>query len=476
MAKSFDVVVIGGGPAGYVAAIRAAQLGLKTACVDKWINKQGKPALGGTCLNVGCIPSKALLDSSEHYHRLLHDLPKHGIKAKDVGIDVKAMIKRKDDVVQKLTGGVEMLFKVNKIEWLKGHGRLLAGKQVEVTSVDGKGQPEIVQANNVILASGSTPIEIDAAPLDGERIVDSTGALEFTEVPKRLGIIGGGVIGLELGSVWRRLGANVTILEAQESFLAHTDQQIAREALKQFTKQGMDIKLGARVTATKVNPKSVTVEYKDGEGDHKIQVDKLIVAVGRRPYTDNLLAPEAGILLDEAGFVHVDEEWRANQPGIYAIGDVIGGPMLAHKGSEEGVAVAEIIAGGHGHVNYNAIPLVIYTAPEIAWVGRTEEQLKTAGIAYKTGAFPFAANGRALAMDQGLGLVKILADAETDRILGVHMVGHMVSELLQEAVVAIEFQASAEDLARTIHAHPGLSEAVHEAALAVDKRALHKSN
>ncbi len=476
MAKSFDVVVIGGGPAGYVAAIRAAQLGLKTACVDKWINKQGKPALGGTCLNVGCIPSKALLDSSEHYHRLVHDLPKHGIKAKEISVDVKAMIKRKDEVVQKLTGGVEMLFKVNKVEWLKGHGRLLAGKQVEITPSDGKGEPEIVQAGNVILASGSTPSDIGAAPLDGDRIVDSTGALEFAEAPKRLGIIGGGVIGLELGSVWRRLGSNVTILEAQESFLAHTDQQIARDALKQFTKQGLEIKLGARVTATKVNPKSVTVEYKDSEGDHKFQVDKLIVAVGRRPYTDNLIAPEADILLDEAGFVHVDEQWRANQPGIYAIGDVIGGPMLAHKGSEEGVAVAEIIAGGHGHVNYNAIPLVIYTDPEIAWVGRTEEQLKSSGIAYKTGTFPFAANGRALAMDKGTGLVKILADAETDRILGVHMIGHMVSELLQEAVVAIEFQASAEDLARTIHAHPGLSEAVHEAALAVDKRALHKSN
>ncbi len=476
MAKSYDVVVIGAGPAGYVAAIRAAQLGLKTACIDRWINKQGKHALGGTCLNVGCIPSKALLDSSEHYHRIVHDLPKHGIKAKEVKVDVKAMIKRKDDVVQKLTGGVEMLFKVNRIEWIKGHGRLLANKQIEVTPVKGKGEAEIIQAENVILAAGSTPIEIDAAPLDDDRIVDSTGALEFTDVPKRLGIIGGGVIGLELGSVWRRLGSNVTILEAQDSFLAHTDQQIAREARKQFTKQGLDIKLGARVVATKVNPKSVTVDYQDAEGEHKFQVDKLIVAVGRRPYVDNLLAPEADILLDEAGFIHVDDQWRTNKPGVYAIGDVIGGPMLAHKGSEEGVAVADIIAGGHGHVNYDAIPLVIYTDPEIAWAGKTEEQLKAAGVNYKTGAFPFAANGRALAMEQGVGMVKIVADAETDRILGVHMVGPMVSELLQECVVAIEFEGSAEDLARTIHSHPSLSEAVHEAALAVDKRAIHKSN
>ncbi len=476
MAQEFDVVVIGAGPAGYVAAIRCAQLGLRTACVDKWINKQGKPALGGTCLNVGCIPSKALLESSEHYHSAVHDFPRHGIKAKDVKMDVAAMIGRKDEVVLKLTGGIEMLFKANKIHWAKGHGRLLANRQVEVTPVDGKGEPEILQAANVILASGSTPMEIASAPLDGKRIVDSTGALEFTEVPKRLAIIGAGVIGLELGSVWNRLGSKVVLLEAQDKFLFHTDQQIAKEALRQFTKQGLEVRLGARVMSAKANPKSVTVQFKDSEGDHKLQVDKLIVAVGRRPYTDNLIAPEADILLDEKGFVHVDEDNRANQPGIYAIGDVVRGPMLAHKGSEEGVKVAEIIAGGHGHVNYEAIPLVIYTAPEIAWVGKTEEQLKGAGVPYRSGAFPFAANGRALAMDQAVGMVKILAHAETDRVLGVHIIGPMASELLQEAVLAIEFEASAEDLARTIHAHPGLGETIHEAALAVDKRALHKAN
>ncbi|HEY5719491.1 MAG TPA: dihydrolipoyl dehydrogenase [Gammaproteobacteria bacterium] len=474
MSKSYDVVVIGGGPAGYVAAIRAAQLGLKTACVDNWVNKQGEPALGGTCLNVGCIPSKALLESSEHYHEALHGFAEHGISAKSVTIDVPKMIARKDKIVSDLTGGIRQLFKANKIDWIQGRGRLLAGKQVEVTARDAE-QPTLLDAGAVILATGSRPIDIPAARIDRNRIVDSSGALEFTEVPKKLGVIGAGVIGVELGSVWRRLGAEVVMLEAQDTFMPLADEQVARESLRQFKKQGLDIRLGARVMSTKATAKQVAVTYTDKDGEHKLTVDKLIVSVGRRPNSDNLWAADVELLSDESGFVHVDDQCRTTLPDIYAIGDLVRGPMLAHKGSEEGVAVAETIAGQATVLNHDTIPSVIYTMPEIAWVGKNEQQLKAAGIAYRAGSFPFAANGRARAMEQGAGMVKIIADARTDKILGGHIVGPAASELIAEVVLAMEFGASAEDLARTIHAHPTLSESVHEAALAVDGRALHRA-
>jgi len=475
MSKSYDVVVIGAGPAGYVAAIRAAQLGLKTACVDRWINKQGKPALGGTCLNVGCIPSKALLESSEHYHELLHSIGEHGISAKSVAIDVPKMIARKDKIVSDLTGGISQLFKANKIGWVQGRGRLLTGMRVEVTP-NGADQPsETLKAGAVILATGSRPVDIPAARIDRKRLVDSTGALEFTAVPKRLGVIGAGVIGIELGSVWRRLGSDVILLEAQDDFLPLADVQIARESLRQFKKQGLDIRLGARVTSTKATAKQVALTYQDKDGEHKLIFDKLIVAVGRRPNSDNLWASDVELISDESGFVHVDDQCRTPQPDIYAIGDLVRGPMLAHKGSEEGAAVAEIIAGQATVLNHDTIPSVIYTAPEIAWVGKTEQELKAAGADYRVGTFPFAANGRARAMEQASGMVKIIADAKTDRILGGHIVGPMASELIAELVLAMEFGASSEDIARTIHAHPTLSESLHEAALAVDGRALHRA-
>ena len=473
MAKQFDVIVIGGGPAGYVAAIRAAQLGKSTAVVDSFVYKDGEAALGGTCLNVGCIPSKALLDSSEQYHKVTHTLSAHGIKASGVELDVQEMIRRKDRVVKDLTGGIAQLFKSNGITWLKGHGRLLDNKQVQVA--DHKGEKETYQAENVILAPGSRPIDIEAAPLDGERIVNSDGALEFTEVPKRLGIIGAGVIGLEMGSVWSRLGSKVVLLEAQDEFLPAVDARVSRSAHAEFKNQGLDIRFGARVTQAKVG-KNVTVHYEDKDGKQSMQVDKLVVCVGRRPNTNDLFSEDANLILDERGYVNVDEHCETNIPGVYAIGDVVRGPMLAHKGSEEGVMVAETIAGGVGHVNYDTIPWVIYTHPEIAWVGRTEQTLKTAGVPFRSGTFNFGATGRARAMEETAGLVKIIAHAETDRILGVHIVGPQASEIIAEAVVAMEFQASAEDLARTIHAHPTLSEAVHEAALSVSKRAIHKAN
>ena len=475
MSKSYDVVVIGAGPAGYVAAIRAAQLGLKTACVDRWVDKQGEPALGGTCLNVGCIPSKALLESSEQYHELLHGMAEHGISAKSVAIDVAKMIARKDKIVADLTGGIKQLFKANKIDWVQGRGRLLDGKQVEVTPNGAKQPSQTLKAGAVILATGSRPIDIPAARIDHQRVVDSSGALEFTTVPKRLGVIGAGVIGVELGSVWRRLGAEVIMLEAQDSFLPLADAQIAKEALRQFTRQGLDIRLGARVTSTKATAKQVAVTYQDKAGEHKLVFDKLIVAVGRRPNSDNLWAADVDLLIDESGCVHVDDQCRTTLPDIYAIGDLVRGPMLAHKGSEEGVAVAETIAGQAAVLNHDTIPSVIYTMPEIAWVGRNEQQLKAADVAYRVGSFPFAANGRARAMEQAAGMVKLIADARTDRILGGHIVGPGASELIAEVVLAMEFGASAEDIARTIHAHPTLSESLHEAALAVDGRALHRA-
>jgi len=476
MAKTYDVVVIGGGPAGYVAAIRCAQLGLETACVEKWINFKDDPALGGTCLNVGCIPSKTLLESSEHYHQLKEGVDSHGIHVEGVSLNLDQMMARKEDIVLQLTNGISALFKANGVEWLKGHGKLLADRQVEITARDGA--VDVVNADHIIIATGSKPIDIGAAPVDNAEglIVDSTGALDFREVPGTLGVIGAGVIGLELGSVWSRLGAKVVMLEAVEDFLALADQQIARDALRQFKKQGLDIRLGTRVTATEKVGNSVKVYFKDKDGDHEITFDKLLVSVGRRPNTDNVAAPESDLLFDERGYIHVDDKCETNLPGVFAIGDVVRGPMLAHKGSEEGIMVAENIAGQHGHLNYDAIPWVIYTNPEIAWVGKTEQALKAEGIPYKTGTFPFSANGRAKAMEAAVGMVKMLAHAETDTLLGCHIIGPFASELVQEAVLAMEFHASSEDLARTIHGHPTLYEAMHEAALSVHGRALHKIN
>lgn len=474
MPKSYDVVVIGAGPAGYVAAIRCAQLGLRTACIDKWVDRDGKPALGGTCLNVGCIPSKDLLQASEYYHRVKHQLHGYGIHTEGVSIDVGTMIAHKDQIVKGLTDGVRTLFKANKIDPLHGHGRLLDNKRVELNDLQGA-KKEIIEASHVILATGSEPVRMGEAALDGDRIVDSTGALEFREVPKRLGIIGAGIIGLEMGSVWCRLGAEVVLLEALSTFLPAVDEQLARDALRQFKRQGLDVRLGARVVSTSKTSKQLTVHYEDGEGKHELEVDRLIVCVGRRPNTEGLFTPESGITLDERGFIDVDEHCRTAVPNVYAVGDVVRGPMLAHKGSEEGIAVAELIAGQIGHVNYETIPWVIYTNPEIAWVGRTEQALKAAAESYRAGVFPFAANGRARAMEEAHGMVKVIAHQETDRILGVHIVGPMASELIAEAVVAMEYGASAEDLARTVHAHPTLSEAVHEAALAVGGRALHRA-
>lgn len=474
MAKTYDVVVIGGGPAGYVAALRCAQLGLGVACVEEWINASGQPALGGTCLNVGCIPSKTLLESSEHFHKARHGLDRHGVRVSGVALDLATMMARKDEIVSSLTNGVQQLFRANRVEWLRGHGRLLADHQVEITAADGRQQ--VVDADNVIIATGSRPIDIGAAPVDGELVIDSTGALSLTDVPKRLGVIGAGVIGLELGSVWSRLGSKVVILEAVEDFLAAVDQQIARDALRQFRKQDLDIRLGTRVTGTRKGRKQVTVEYKDRDGDHELKFDRLLVCVGRRPNTEHIAAPEADLMINESGQIHVDDQCRTNLPGVYAIGDVVRGPMLAHKGSEEGVMVAELIAGHNARINYDTVPWVIYTDPEIAWVGKTEQQLKAEGIPYRTGTFPFAANGRAKAMDRAAGMVKLLAHADTDTLLGCHVVGPMASELIQEAVLAMEFKASSEDLARTIHGHPTLYEVVHEAALALHGTALHKIN
>lgn len=472
--NKFDVVIIGGGPGGYVAAIRCAQLGLKTACVDEFTGKDDKPSLGGTCLNVGCIPSKALLESSHHYKQLNDGLENHGIKITGVKIDVPAMIKNKDDVVSRLTTGISGLFKANKVTSFHGRGKLLAGKQVEITT--STNEVSILSAESIILATGSRPIDIPSAPVDNVNIVDSTGALNFDKTPKKLGVIGAGVIGLELGSVWNRLGSEVILLEAQDTFLPAADTKISAEARRQFKKQGLDIKMNARVTKAVSKGKKVSVNYEDASGEHTIELDKLIVSVGRRPNTDNLFAPESPIELDERGFIEVDEIWQTSQPSVYAIGDLIRGPMLAHKASEEGVAVAEVIYGEEPEINYDVIPSVIYTSPEIAWVGETEQHLKSAGEKIKIGTFPFAASGRAQAMGDTTGMVKVISSEETDQILGVHIIGPQASELIAEAVLAMEYSASTEDLALTIHAHPTLSEALHEAALAVDKRALHIPN
>ena len=474
MADKYDVIVIGAGPAGYHAAIRAAQLGLSTACIDKMVNNEGKPAYGGTCLNWGCIPSKTLLDASHKFVEARDHFGEIGIEVKGVKADVPKMIEQKAAVVAKLTGGVAGLFKANGVTDLPGTGQLLAGKKVQYTSHDG--DAKVLEAEHVILAPGSVPVEIPPTPLDGAQVVDSTGALEFQAAPKKLGIIGAGVIGLELGSVWSRLGSEVTILEALDDFLPMADRRIAQDALRIMKGQGLDIRLGTRVTGSTVKGKKVTVNFTDSEGDSEIVVDKLIVAVGRRPYTEGLLAPDCGVNLDERGFIFVNDLCMTDAPGVYAVGDAVRGPMLAHKGMEEGVMVAERIAGKKPLVNYDAVPSVIYTHPEVAWVGKTEDEVKQSGDAYNVGQFPFAANGRAMAANEHDGMVKIIADAETDRILGVHVLGPQASELIAQAVIAMEFSASAEDLGLTMFAHPTLSESMHEAALGVHDHMIHMAN
>ena len=475
MSEKYDVIVIGSGPAGYVCAIRAAQLGLKTACIEKYVNRDGKGVNGGTCLNVGCIPSKTLLDSSYKYSEALNGLEAHGIKVKGVDLDVPAMIARKDKIVKQLTGGIAALFKANGVTALYGSGKLLANRQVELTDADGK--VEILDAENVVLATGSYPIDIPVAPINGKTIIDSTGALDLDKVPKRLGVIGAGVIGLELGSVWNRLGSEVVLLEAMDVFLAMMDKQIAKEAKKTLTRQGLDIRMACRVTATEVKRNKVEVSYQNAEGEEsKETFDKLIVCVGRSPGTENLVAADSGINLDERGSVFVDDSCATNAPGVWAVGDIVRGPMLAHKGSEEGVMVAERIAGQKTQMNYDVMPNVIYTHPEIASVGLNEEELKQSGEPYNVGMFPFAASGRALAADDTDGLVKILAHADTDRILGCHVIGPAAAELVQQAAIAMEFGGSAEDLGMMVFAHPTMSEAIHEAALAVNGHAIHVAN
>ncbi len=474
MSEEFDVIVIGAGPAGYPAAIRAGQNKLKVACIDGWKNHDGSYAFGGTCLNAGCIPSKALLESSELYHRAQHEFALHGIKISGATFDVATMQARKNKIVKTSTQGIAGLLKGAGVTALVGHGKLLKAEggvhKVEFTDKDGKVQ--MLSARHVVLASGSIPTELKSLPFDGKDIVDSWGALEFDTVPKRLGVIGAGVIGLELGSVWNRLGAQVTVLEALDSFLPMADQAVAAEALKNFRKQSMDIKLGAKVSAASKGKDGVTLKYTDASGEQSIVVDKVVVAIGRRPFTGNLLGEGTGVELDERGFVKVDHECRTAVANVWAIGDLVRGPMLAHKGKEEGVVVADLIAGKHAEVNYNIIPSVIYTAPEIAWVGQTEQQVKASGRAYKIGTFPFMASGRARAMEAAAGFCKMIAATDTDEVLGVHIIGPMAGELIAEAVLAMEYSASTEDFQRTIHAHPTLSEAVHEAALAADKIAI----
>jgi dihydrolipoamide dehydrogenase len=473
MARTFDVVVIGGGPAGYVAAIRAGQLGLSVACAESnpYADPKGEPRLGGTCLNVGCIPSKALLQSSENYHLLHEGFEQHGITVSEAKIDIGTMVGRKNRIVDQFTGGIKGLFRKYKVTFLPGHGRFVApggaGWQLDIGG-------EAVEAKHVIVATGSRARPLPGVPVDNETIVDNVGALDFMAVPKKLGIIGSGVIGLELGSVWKRLGAEVTILEALPTFLGACDEAVSREAWKVFTrKQGLDIKLGCRIGEVKKGASGVSIAYEQDGKATTLECDRLIVSIGRVPNTDGLGADAVGLKVDARGFIEVDSHCRTTLPDVYAVGDVVRGPMLAHKAMEEGVMVAEIIAGQAGHVNLDTVPWVIYTSPEIAWVGKTEQQLKAEGVAYRTGQIPFMANGRAMGMGDTTGFVKMIADANTDRILGVHIIAAHASELISEAVVAMEFSASSEDLARIVHAHPTLSEVIHEAALAVDKRSLH---
>ena len=470
MSEQYDVIVIGAGPAGYPCAIRAAQNKLKVACIDAWKNYDGSHAYGGTCLNAGCIPSKALLESSELVHRAHTEFAAHGIAVSGIDVDLAKMQKRKAQIVKQSTAGIAALFKSAGVTAMPGHGRLLPGNAVEYTSLDGKKQT--LKAKHVVLASGSTPMELKSVPFDDKTVVDSWGALEFDAVPKRLGVIGAGVIGLELGSVWRRLGAEVTVLEALDSFLPMADAAVAKEAQKHFKKLGLDIRLGAKVTGAKKGKNGIELAYTDAKGDQTLEVDKVVVAIGRRPYTTDLLAEGTGVELDERGFVKVDEECHTTATNVWAVGDVVRGPMLAHKGKEEGVAVADRIAGLVAEVNYRVVPSVIYTAPEIAWVGETEEQARKSGREIKVGSFPFLASGRARAMEAPAGFCKVVADAKTDEILGIHIIGAMAGELIAEAVLAMEYSASSEDLQRTIHAHPTLSEALHEAALNADKRAI----
>ncbi len=472
--KEFDLIVIGGGPGGYAAAIRAAQLELKVLLIDDRQDDNGKPAPGGTCLNVGCVPSKALLDSSKHFHHIQHDYTAHGINVEKVSMDVGKMIERKRKIVKQLNGGLMQLFKANKIEFANGRGKLFSDRQVEVRPHDGENY--IAVGKHVMLAAGSEAFSIPNVEIDGKIIVDNIGALEFDAVPERLAVIGAGVIGLEMGSVWRRLGSEVVLLEAMDDLLPVVDPDISKAAAREFKKQGLDIRLGAKVSSAEVSEDKVKVTWSDKNGEQSETFDRLLVAVGRKAASEGLLADDSGVELTDRGQVKVDEDCRTTAENVWAIGDLVRGPMLAHKASEEGIAVVEALATGHGHINLDTIPWVIYTDPEIAWVGKTEKQLKEDGIEFRAGSFPFAATGRGLAMGEAAGHVKILADAEDDRILGVQIIGPTASELIAECVVAMEFAGSSEDLARIVHAHPTLSEAVHEAALAVDKRAIHKTN
>ena len=469
----FDVVIVGSGPAGYVAAIRASQLGLKTACIEKSLDSEGKSQLGGTCLNVGCIPSKALLDSSHRYSDALNHFSDHGIEVSKPKLDIPKMMKRKEKVVAQLTAGVGGLLKANKVTTIFGEAKVLNANQVQVSTLD---KTEIIETKNIVIASGSLPINIPVAPIDHNNIVDSTGALEFKSVPKKLGIIGAGVIGLELGSVWARLGSEVTILEAMDDFLPMADSKISKDVLKEFNKQGLNINLGSKVTSAKSSTKNVKVSFENQDGNAELSFDKLIVAVGRKPNTKNLFDENSGLLLDEKGFIPVNDFCETRVKNIWAVGDVVRGPMLAHKASEEGVMVVERIAGKHAEMHYDLVPSVIYTHPEVAWVGKNEAELLESGIEFKTGSFPFAASGRALATGESAGFVKVIAHKKTDTILGVHAFGPSAADIVQQGVVAMEFGASAEDLGLTIFSHPTVSEALHEAAMAVNGNAIHIGN
>ncbi|MDC1100420.1 dihydrolipoyl dehydrogenase [Gammaproteobacteria bacterium] len=470
----FDVVVIGGGPAGYVAAIRSAQLGLKTACIEEYVDAKNNPTFGGTCLNVGCIPSKALLDSSHRYQEATSHLKIHGIEVGSVALDIPAMMKRKNDIVAKLTGGIGGLFAANKVTPIAGRGKVLADSKVQITNIEGK--KEIIESKNIIIASGSSPIEIGSAIFNDTNILDSTGALEIDKVPETLGVIGAGVIGLELGSVWARLGSKVTVIEAMDDFLFMADKEVSKETFKDFKKQGLDIRLGCKLTSSKSLKNSVKITYENNGSSENMEFEKLIVAVGRKPNTSDIFEEDCGISLDEKGFISVNQNCQTDVKNIWAIGDVVRGPMLAHKGSEEGVMVAERIAGKHAEMNYDLVPSVIYTHPEIAWVGKNEEELKNDNIEYKVGKFPFAASGRALATEQSVGFVKLLTDAKTDTIIGVHVFGPSAAEIVQQALISMEFGASSEDLGLTIFSHPTVSEALHEAALSVSNQAIHIGN
>ena len=469
----YDVIVIGSGPAGYVAAIRASQLGLKTACIEKSFDADGNSQLGGTCLNVGCIPSKALLDSSHRYSDATNHFSNHGIEVSKPKLDIAKMMERKNKIVTQLTAGVTGLFKANKVTQILGHAKIIDSTHIEVTSKDGS---QTLETKNIVIATGSSPINISVAEVNNKNIVDSTGALEFDSVPKKLGIIGAGVIGLELGSVWARLGSKVTVIEAMDDFLFMADKEVAKETFKDFKKQGLDIRLGCKLTSSKSLKNSVKITYENNGSSENMEFEKLIVAVGRKPNTSDIFEEDCGISLDEKGFISVNQNCQTDVKNIWAIGDVVRGPMLAHKGSEEGIMVAERIAGKHAEMNYDLVPSVIYTHPEIAWVGKNEEELKNDNIEYKVGKFPFAASGRALAVEQSVGFVKLLTDAKTDTIIGVHVFGPSAAEIVQQALISMEFGASSEDLGLTIFSHPTVSEALHEAALSVSNQAIHIGN